>query len=165
MKSIISKDWVDLSRRVEENYDTMILNVLRWPEHSAPVYNWAVWGKERDRNRSESRPWRRGKERGKGRERKEEIDRKEDVSWDLPSLTKDCVYSLFCRRIRQTGILQKQKDSRTPVRTCPCRSVLSSMRAQVNVWAPSATRQHHTNSCECNVTHFFVSHADTNYTS
>lgn len=34
-------------------------------------------------------------------------------------------------------VRETEKDKDLQKLTCPCRSVLSSMRAQVNVWAPS----------------------------
>lgn len=37
----------------------------------------------------------------------------------------------------QPDLWETQKDKDFQKLTCPCRSVLSSMRAQVNVWAPS----------------------------
>lgn len=82
MKSTISRDWVGLSRNVEEQQSagpTPLRHSSCWlgqatvlqfkTEQTRPVKE------RRDRNRSESRPWRRGEDRGKGRERENERTR------------------------------------------------------------------------------------------
>lgn len=117
----------------------------------------------------------RERERDTGKE--QEMDGKEDTNWDMPLLTKDCVITLRLQVDYRNANPAEEIRWRPPVHTCPCRSVLSSMRAHVNVWAPSAARQYtrprsdkchtrtHTNSRECNAIHSVTAHADTNHTS
>lgn len=98
---------------------------------------------------------------------------RKDANWDMSLLAKDCWLQVDHRNATPV----EERRSRPPVLTCPCRSVLSSMRAQVNVWAPSAARQYtrlrsdkchaHTlkNSPKCNAIHSIIARWEANLIS
>lgn len=84
-----------------------------------------LFEESRDRNRSESRPRRRGGE-GEREGEKKRLQRRRRATAD-----NNTILIVSASHMGNT-------HTATKIHTCPCRSVLSSMRAHVSVWAPSA---------------------------